>query len=247
MKLSFHILAFIFGIFYSVSAFSQQDSVVKFSDLKFYSYLEEQAFHNFKEGKPDFLTLLLGIDPGVDSVQLSVFKNELEKATKNLMNRKFERSREDKKVEKVYEFVSTSILNKYKEETLFPDVFNSGRFNCLTASAYYGLIFLNLHINFAFEEKSDHIHPIAYPQTLQISIEPTNLQNGYQYFDLHLKTQFVNYLLNSNLVSKEEYKELTVDQIFNKFYFPDKRVGMLELTGLQYLNDALFNFKDGYF
>ena len=28
--------------------------------------------------------------------------------------------------------------------------------------------------------------------------------------------QFVNYLLNANIVSKQEYHELTVDQIFNR-------------------------------
>jgi hypothetical protein len=73
-------------------------------------------------------------------------------------------------------------------------------------------------------------------------VETTDPVFGFQYFDSKLKIQFVNYLLNSKIISREEADSTTTDNIFNKYYFPESSIGMKELAGLQYLNDAFYNY-----
>jgi tetratricopeptide (TPR) repeat protein len=223
-------------------ASAQSSVLVRFNDLKFNSEFEKDAFTIFENGTPDYLRLFLAVSPSSDEELFKLVNQKILSVTETLNDRKFEKLRDEKKVGKVYEKVNGDILNRYEEKVLFPVIFSSGNFNCLTASAYYGFMFTNLGIDFEFKETSSHVHPVAFPKTLQIKVETTDPINGFQYFDTKLKVQFVNYLEDSKIISKEDVRNSSLDDIFNKYYFPESSIGMRELAGLQYLNDAFYNY-----
>jgi tetratricopeptide (TPR) repeat protein len=236
-----HKLLFLF-LFTGQIVFAQSPMLVRFNDLYFNSEFEKNSFTDFQNGKSDYLSLFLAVSPSSDKKLLVLANQKLQLETDKINDKKFAKLKDEKKVGKIYEYVNKDILSRYEENTLFPDILLSGNFNCLTASAFYGFVFTNLGIGFEFKESSNHVHPVAFPGTLQIKVETTDPVFGFQYFDSKLKVQFVNYLLSSKIISKEEAGSTSVDNIFNKYYFPEASIGMKELAGLQYLNDAFYNF-----
>jgi tetratricopeptide (TPR) repeat protein len=220
---------------------------VRFDDLQFNSGFEKEAFTGFQSGSPDYLKLFLAVSPKTDLVLYERIRQKISDESDRINVKNFSKKPDEKKVKFVYELVNKEILTTYKEQILFPDIFSTGYFNCLTASAYYGFIFSNLGIDFEFKETMNHVHPVAFPGSLQIKVETTDPINGFQYFDNKLKLQFVSYLINSKTISKEDAQDIPLDSIFNKYYFPESSIGMKELAGLQYLNDAFFKYGNGDF
>ena len=230
-------------LFFSVTVVcAQNPELVKFGDLTFNSEFEKKVFADIQNSQTDYLHLFLGISPNTNNELAERIKQKIQIDSERISQKKFNQLKDDKKVSRIYELVNKEILNRYKEETLFPDIFSSGNFNCLTASAYYGFLFTKLGISFEFRESANHVHPVAFPLTMQIKVETTDPVYGFQYFDTKLKVQFVNYLLTTKIISKEEATNSSVDSIFNKYYFPESSIGMKELAGLQYLNDAFYNY-----
>jgi tetratricopeptide (TPR) repeat protein len=224
-------------------AYTQNQPLVGFKDLSFNSEFEKQVFTGVQEGISDYLSVFCSISPTSDSTLFIKCRDQVMLDVAIIRDKKFNKLKDEKKVARIYEIVNKDILKRYKEQTLFPDIFSDGVFNCLTASACYGFLFSNLDVDFEFKESSNHVHPVAFPATLHIKVETTDPINGFKYFEPKLKVQFVNYLLNAKIISKEEANQSSIENIFNKYYFPESSIGLKELAGLQYMNDALFNFS----
>ena len=218
---------------------SDTGQIVNFAELNYNSYFEQLAFIGYQKGERDYLKLLMAVDPSVNTTQYDITRREIEFELQRLNNRKFIKAKPDKKISLLFEDVNRDILKKYEENVLFPRIFNDGAFNCLTATAYYGILLDSLDIPFEIRETFNHVHPVAFPGNLSITIETTDPVAGVRYFDEKLKVRFVNYLLETNHVTRQEYDTTGVDKLFNRYYLPEKSVGLEELTGLQYLNDAL--------
>ncbi len=234
----------VLALFTLEPAWCQHDSlsIVHFDELSYNSYFEELAFLDFEKGNQDYLRLLMAVDPSVNTTKYEITRREIELELQQVRVRKFQKAKPEKKIELLYESVNANILKRYKEKVLFPDIFNRGEFNCLTATAYYGLLLDSLKIPYEFRETYNHVHPVAYPGQSQINIETTDPFSGVNYFDEKLKLKFVNYLLDTKRVSRETYDTTNVDQLFNLYYLPEKNIGLAEITGLQYMNDALFHY-----
>ena len=181
----------------------------------------------------------MAVDPSVNTTKYDITRREIGFELQRLNDRKFIKAKPEKKISLLFENVNRDVLKRYEENVLFPRIFNDGVFNCLTATAYYGILLDSLGIPFEIRETYNHVHPVAFPENLGITIETTDPVAGVRYFDQKLKVNFVNYLLETKRVTRQEYDTSGVDKIFNQYYLPEKSVGLEELTGLQYLNDAL--------
>lgn len=228
---------------FTAGSYSQHDPIiVSYEDLQFNSYFEELAFYNFQEGNNDMLRLFTAIDPDVSEKIFSEFKADLSRELERIRTRKFSRVKAEKKISLLYTYVNTQVLTRYQEKILFPHLFVNGTFNCLTASAYYGFLMDSLGIPYDFVETFNHVHPVAYPEGEQIKIETTDRISGIRYYDEELKKQFVEYLLQAGKISRDVYYANSIEDLFNEYFLPQTKVGLQELAGLHYMNDALYMF-----
>lgn len=238
---------FLFLFFFPAYPEEPRD-IVSFEDLKFNSYFEEMAFYNFMQGSGDVLMLFAAIDPDVNTNIYEGFKKDLIRERKSIDSRKFRRVREERKIKIIYDHVNKQVLTRYREKILFPHIFVNGTFNCLTASAYYGFLMDSLGIEYDFRETFNHVHPVAFPNTMQIKIETTDPIAGIEYYDDKLKRKFVDYLLEKKVMSRDEYYSNSIEELFNKYFLPESGIELVELAGLHYLNDALYKYdSEEYF
>jgi len=229
-------------------AFGQSlDSLVSLKDLKFSSDFERQNFLEYFKDKdhshiPDFL---LATDPTMDESRAQKVKKEIIALVNSLRIEGVEKKKPAKKIKQIYDFIHLAILRKYELETRFYEVFSTGTYNCVTATALYALIFDALKIPYEIKEKPTHVYLLAYPNVENIIVETTTPLFGYLTFDATYKQNFINTLKSVKLIGQAELGQKSTDELFNQYYFRDQKIDLLELVGIHYMNDALFRNGHG--
>ncbi|HEX2936217.1 MAG TPA: hypothetical protein VHO72_12765 [Bacteroidales bacterium] len=161
------------------------------------------------------------------------------KLYENLHNLKFQTLKPEKKIKAIHETIQKQCFIKYELNTTFDQVFETGQFNCVTGTALNGMILKKLNIPFEIKETENHVFVLSYPNQGNIRLEATDpMQRTFKFND-KFKEGWVEYLLNSKLISLTERSSNSVDELFNKYYFNNTHLSLKELIGLQYYNNAI--------
>ncbi len=222
------------------------DSLVIISDLLFKNANEKNAFLEYQTSKTnaDLIDLFLtpfdrndGYDSKIAHQKIRECVEVIKKETKGLTDAK--------RVKFIYKHVHQSFLKIYKLNNSFSDIFEKGEYNCVSASALYAIILKELDIPCQIVEAPQHVFIIAYPQTDKILIETTSPEKGYFIFNDTYVEKYIKYLMESKLISKEEYENTSANTLFNKYYYSTAGVSITELAGLQYTNYSIYDSEAG--
>ena len=225
--------------------FSQKvdDSLVVFSDLKFHSEFEKEALTNFVKFKKDTFNMFLAIDENMNQKKAEQYHNVYLNIYNNLENRKVYSKKIEKKIKLTYSIVHSYFLKKYNDLEYFEGIFQDGTYNCVTASMLYSLILDKLEIPYKVQASSNHVYLVANPGEKSIVIETTNPMFQNAVFNGEFKKQYVNYLRESKLISEEDYKNKSVEEIFEQKFNEVRDAEFVNLPGFQYYNNALEKAK----
>lgn len=223
-----------------------QSRLVESSELSFNSELEEATIERYIVSKEsiDYLSLFLAIDPGQDAEDLAKAKQDYQKVLNELNNTKTLKKRPEKKVKAIYEKIHDAFFDQYLEQNLFSEIFINGKYNCVSATALYGIYFDALNIPFSVKEKPTHVYIVTYPNAEQILVESTDPLGGYVRFSENNKEALVERLARAKMISSNEMKSMSTDQLFSKYYLSDESIDLQSLIGLQYLNDAIYKMNE---
>jgi len=123
-------------------------------------------------------------------------------------------------------------------------MFQSGTYNCVSASMLYAMVFDELGVPYKVKASSNHIYLIADPGTNSVVIETTNPNFEKTIFTGEFKQQYVNYLRSSKLINEDDYKNKSVEEIFEEKYKEVREAEFYNLAGFQYYNKALTMFQN---
>jgi len=251
MKKVFTILSLILTI--SLISFSQgsEDSLVKFTDLAYHSDFEKIAIHNYVAKSSDTFNIFLAIDENMNNSEAITLYQNYKNFYSVLQGKKFNTKNPDKKIKIIYPAVHEYFLKKYSANEYFPIVFKTGLYNCVTASALYAMVFNHYKIPYKVMASSQHTYLIANPGESSIVIETTNPNFELSIFNGEFKQNYVNYLLTSKLISEDEVKSKSTEEIFEERYKKVNEVRFSNLIGIQYYNKAVLalqnnNIKPAY-
>jgi tetratricopeptide (TPR) repeat protein len=230
-------------------SFSQTktDSIVRFSELRFHSSFEKEAFVNFIRHDRDTFQLFLAIDSRMTPETAKSDFNLYNGVYDQLNGQNFQSKKLNGQIKLCYSTVHDRFLKKYNDNVLFPEIFQTGTYNCLTASMLYSMVFDAMKIPYKVMAAPGHIYLIANPGSNSIVIETTNPGFEKAIFTGEFKQQFVNYLRSSKLISEEEYKHKSVEEIFEEKFNEVNPASFRDLPGFQYYNSALAMFQDNNF
>jgi len=245
----FIVIIFCFLSFFVKHQFADEpDSIVFLKDLSFQSTYEKDAFLSIDSDQgTDYPNLFIAIDscsPGDFTDINHAIADQTYTYSKNV---KFEKLNDKKKVKNIYNDIHNTYLKKYEINSYFSHLFKTGEYNCVTASAFYGILFNELKIPFTIKESYDHVYIIGYPETLSIRVESTDPKKGYFVYDDRTKAQFVDFMKQSKMISQEEFDQKTTEALFNEYYFKEEDINLLQLAGIQYQNKALELLVDKQF
>ena len=207
----------------------------------FDSELEKSTFLKLA-GSSNIDTVDLFISLGYDNNEANI-KSEINsyvrklKASANTTNTK-------RLLKTIYQSVHSNFFRKYTEDTYFDNIFSTGEYNCVTASALYALILNRFGIKYNIKETPSHVYLIADPQQTSYKIETTLPSGGLIRYDDKFKKSFIDYLHENKIISDEEYNDGTINNLFTRYYETDKSINLKELAGVQYYNKAISQLND---
>ncbi|HYG02642.1 MAG TPA: hypothetical protein VD927_09355 [Chryseosolibacter sp.] len=229
---------------------SAQKQLVRPEELVFNSEFEKQILtDHFTNQKTDYFKLFVANGAVLNENAINASREKVHSFIATYNNDKFRAKKSDKKVKTLYSAVHETFLSKYENKNRFEDIFDRGYYNCVSATALYGIIFHELEIPFNIKESPDHVYLIAYPDQERVIVEATapNL-NFVTTINPQLKENFVKMMKAGKLISQSEANSLSTDALFDKYYFRDQsNITLLQLTGIQYANDGLYLLEEKRF
>jgi len=134
-----------------------------------------------------------------------------------------------------------TFLNHYQAYAQFPELFDSGKYDCLTATSFFSLVLDRFEFQYDIIETNYHIFLIVKAGEKQVLFESTDRVNGFVSDEKVMKERLKGYEKNNVIAAAASDKY---------FYQYDldlyQRVIPQQLTGLLYFNQAItsFNNKD---
>lgn len=220
-------------------------TLVKYEEINFTSPFEKKALEGyFIASKEDYLSLFLAVSKDMDEKSFLSNQKRYHSKLEEIKDQISGKKRESKQIQAIYKKAHETYLKKYEINNEFYDIFKNGQFNCVSASALYGIIFQELNIPFTIKETPTHVYIISYPETHRILVETTDPLQGFYVFDHRYKSHYVDKLKQNKIISNEEFANNTLDQLFDKYYFSDEDIDLKELVGIQYLNNGIVLYDE---
>jgi tetratricopeptide (TPR) repeat protein len=230
----------------SISNAYSQDTLVQLKDLTFKSDFEKKVFDDlFAAKKTDHFLMAVANGKVMNEAAVSKAKTRFYDHLSAHFGQKFNTKKNDKKIKQVYDDLHKTFLTKYEIRNRFEDIFSNGYYNCVSATMLYGLAFEQLGIPFHIIEKPSHVYLIAFPETENIVVETTAPANGYFTPSEQFKLHYVKTLKDHKVISQDEFASNDMNTLFEKHYFGEfKSIDLLQLAGLQYMNDGIYYLDD---
>jgi len=221
------------------------DSLVFFDDLSYHSEFEKESFESFfSEDKKNFIAMFLAVGDSSNDELLQTAKASIQSKIDKYNSPSFKKMKVEKRVKKILKDVHDSYFKKYELQAYFDEIFTDGIFNCVTASALYSVIFENIGIPYSIKISINHVYLVAYPETNSILVETTNPMEQYYIYDQHFKERYIEYLTTIKIISEDEAKSKTVEELFNEYFYREKDISLQNLIGILYYNRAVSLMED---
>lgn len=135
----------------------------------------------------------------------------------------------------VFSLTHRQLLKQYDQYATFGEIFESGRYDCLTATALYSVVLSELGYKHTVIETNYHIFLLIDSDEGQILMESTDPIGGFEYNQERIANRIEQYKKDAEVVLDNQaaagyllFNEVTVD----------------ELTGLLYYNQCVKAFNN---
>lgn len=225
------------------SALKAQFNKSPFSALVFQNDFEQAAFTALEKGDTSYLQIFMAARGDQDS--LGYLKNceVLDEIILELDSAKLMRKSPKRIVKKVFNTVHDRLLIKYELENQFVEIFETGYYNCVSASAIYSYCFEALGINHSVVEVPTHVYVIAQIEDETWVIESTDPQQGYYEVDEDSYEDYLEDLVEQKMITEEMLDHPKLDSILNDL-FPSQFITTGRLTAFQYFNQAIYDYEE---
>lgn len=197
-----------------------------------YGQLDESLYHSDFEKEAftnaDPFQILLAANPDVDvnkyNEYLAEFKKHIDKLVK-----KSEGLNNLQVLEKVFYVSHRRKLAWYDDNVTFSDLFESGKYDCLTGTAFYSEVLDQLEIPYKIIEFDFHVFVMASADGKAILIETTDPLFGLITDEEEILRRITSHVNNNELGAMGVFNRISIDQ----------------LAGLQYYNQSVASYHAG--
>lgn len=186
----------------------------------------------------EMFSLFMGIERELPSDKVKEYWHELNEFTALLEKKKAKYKNEQAFLKYLFYKVHRQYLKNYKHHTTLFEVFEKGKYNCVTGTALYAMLLDAVHINYQIRETPYHVFLIVYSSngTDSVLMEST---------DPH------GFVADSEDIAKaiEFYQQPRDRQadpatVYDYDFEIDERIDLQKLAGLNYFNQAVDHYNE---
>lgn len=210
-----------------------------------YTTAYEQEIFNKKDAT--HLEMLLAMGSKASAQRTQQVKQEIDAFVQEIKSSNLMRMSEEKQMKELHQKVRNKFLTTYKYITPFHEIFETGQYNCVSATALFALVLEQLDIPYNIQQLPTHVYIMAYPDTKAISVEMTAIKDASYMPARKDVSKAVGILIDLGLATSEDVKKAGETAIYNMFYNPNGVVDLEQLAGIQYLNEAITALNEGHY
>ncbi|MEQ8476957.1 hypothetical protein [Fulvivirga sp.] len=206
-------------------------------NIVFHSDYEKTNFYQFVKGEhAQLLDLQLMVDENVSSTAAKDYHNKFEALVVEAKEKLDKINSDQRYLSWLFYRVHRKVLKNYVQYSPLAQVFETGDYDCLSATTLYALLLNELGFKTKVVETNYHIYLEVLTADAKYLIESTDALNGFVYNQLEIDKRLVEYNAKNNSASTSEYA-------FNAKIHD--AVDLNKLIGLQYYNRAVYTFNNG--
>lgn len=224
----------------SLATFSVQaariDSLIR-QHTVFFNAHEEDLFDSiWSNQSEDYFRLMLLSHSDVKIKNLNWQLNRVNEVVEDIASNP--KRNAEKNAKHVFDELQNSFLRLYRENAEAYEIFESGTFNCLTATALYAQSLEALGIPYACIEKPSHVYVVANPDDEQIIMETTDPVDGVRVPSSKEKRAYIEELRAQKMID-QSYEGIVGDEVlYDIMHFINNRISLREVLALHYYNLA---------
>ncbi len=230
------------------AAFSQQALKVTCNQLSFHSCIEQKGFQSLCSGEePDYLLMAVAVNQDAGLTELNNIR-ELVRNEAILIKEKVRGIKKPAKMLRfVFDRVQVTFLKQYDLDAGFSEMFGTGKYNCLTATILYALLFDDLGIKHTIKFMPGHVYLIAYADEIPYIFETTDPTNGFVELNSTVQRNAIQSMRLMQFMASDNGGKKPAGDIFDRYYIKLNNTEMRGLVGYQYTNLAFRSIlKKGY-
>lgn len=223
-------------LFFSVEVWGQGNSVL--TDLKvFENEKEEELIIRYQS---DYFLLLQALEPR-DNLYSSSWAKLNKKITRK--SRGVAKTDSVRFLEDVFFLTQQQLFETYEEHANFSKTLHDGIFDCVTGSGVFAMLLEKFGFDFKVMETDAHVYIKGMVSGQPFIMESTFPLNGFLVGDEQVRKFESNFITaGAGLQNKLQYLgKMDESPIQNKTF---NEIGLRELGGLQYYNDAIKKFYE---
>jgi hypothetical protein len=236
----------LFIVLVSYTAVRSQSAVaLDPSPFSFTTPWEEQLF---SKGAPADLTgrveALFNVDPTGNDGKVGAAVSQIKTFCEKINTPKLKKKPLEKRLKVIFSEVHSTFFRKYELVAGFHKIFESGTYNCVSGTALYALVLDELGINYNIIEEPAHVYLVAEPGPSEILVESTDPRYGIAYVTEGAKQDYVKMLVQSKMVTEEEYNEKGYERVFSDLVGVRTVIDFKQVAAIQYFNEAIVLSED---
>lgn len=179
----------------------------------------------------------------VDLIATSSIKPSIKESNKlnhHVESLQKKRGSSDKKLLKaIFKTTHQQFLKSYSQYADLGEVFTSGKFDCLTATALFSVVLDQMNFTYKIIETNYHIFILVDTTDGQVLLETTDRLFGFIQDSQEIEKRIRSYRQNAIVASSSD--KMYYHYSFNLFH----EVGQYQLAGLLYFNQAIKAYNHG--
>lgn len=137
----------------------------------------------------------------------------------------------------VFSITHRQLLKQYDQYSGFGDLFQTGQYDCLTATALYSLVLSHFGYAHKIIETNYHIFLLVQTDEGEILIESTDPINGFEYQSDRIQARIQSYLDDQGRIAGNESQHIFSYSLF-------EQVSSIQMEGLLYYNQCVRAFNN---
>lgn len=191
-------------------------------------YLFHSSFEQSSFSSSNPIQIMLAANPGVDSIKYTQYMADFQEHLTKLKKKTGEGATIHT-LEKIFYFNHRRKLSWYNNDVILSDLFESGKYDCLTGTAFYAATLEALSIPYRIYEFNYHVFLVAQCEDGEVLIEPTDPIEGFVTRVEEIEKRIKKYSTDDAMTAGME----TVSNV----------ISLHDLAGLQYYNMSIDSYN----
>lgn len=222
------------GLVQAVLSVAQSDSIITFADLRFQTAFEKSAYGSFVRYQSDTIDAFLAVDEHLCTDSVIMVHQAYLAICKELESKGIGKKKPKAQVMMIFNLVKKRCQTTYNKEATLTSTLIRGSYNEWTVTPIVAMLLDRYRINYVLSSTLNQIRLVVNLGANEFVLMAGNPYPVVVEYPIEYQRKYVEFLRVKGLVSDEDMRLYSVNELFEQHSKKEKPISLVELLGLEY-------------